>query len=87
MPKKTLISNFYAVESNNALIFDKKAIAKMFKDFFQNLAESLLIKLPNTPNKYNTESVFQYYSKFILEKPFHLSDTPSEEELFKIIKI
>ena len=34
MPKKTLISNFYAVESNNALIFDKKAIAKMFKDFF-----------------------------------------------------
>ena len=44
-----VISNFNAVESNNALTFDKKAIAKMFKDFFSNLAESLLIKLPNAP--------------------------------------
>ena len=34
MPQKTLISNFNAVESNNALTFDKKTIAKIFKDFF-----------------------------------------------------
>ena len=46
MPQKTLISNINAVESNNALTFDKKTIAKIFKDFFSNLAESLLIKLP-----------------------------------------
>ena len=85
MPQKTLISNFNAVESNNALTFDKKTIAKIFKDFFSNLAESLLIKLPNAPNKYNIESVFQYYSKFIIEKPFHLSIT-SQEEVFKIIQ-
>ena len=45
MPKKTLISNFNAIESNNALTFDKKTIAKFIKDFFSNLAESLLIKL------------------------------------------
>ena len=41
-----------------------------------------MIKLPNAPSKYNLESVFKYYSKFITEKPFHLSDT-SEEEVFK----
>ena len=53
MPKKTLISNFSAVESNNALTFDKnKAIIKIFKDFFSNLVKSLLIKPPNAPNKY-----------------------------------
>ena len=63
MPKKILFSNFNAVESNNGLIFDKKTIAKIFKDFFSNLAESLLIKLPNAPNKCNIETVFQYYSK------------------------
>ena len=57
MPQKTLISNFNAVESNNALTFDKKTIAKIFKDFFSNLAESLLIKLPNAPNKYNIYSI------------------------------
>ena len=85
MPQKILISNFNAVESNNALTFDKKTIAKIFKDFFSNLAESLLIKLPNAPNKYNIESVFQYYSKFIIEKPFHLSTT-SQEEVVKIIQ-
>ena len=54
-------------------------------DFFSNLAESLLIKLPNAPNKYDIESVFQYYSKFISEKHFHLSIT-SQEEVFKIIQ-
>ena len=66
MRKKTLISNCNAVESNITLTFDKKAIAKIFRDFLSNLAEYFLIKLPNTPNKYNLESVFQYYSKFII---------------------
>ena len=79
--KKTLISNFNGVESNIKLKFDEKTIVNIFKDF-SNLAKSLLIKLPNAPNKYNLESVFQY-SKFITEKPFHLSD-PSEEEVLKI---
>ena len=84
MPRKTLISNFNADESNNALTFDKKTIAKIFK-FVSNLAESLLIKLANVPNKYNIGSVCQYYSKFIIEKPFHLSDI-SAEEVFKIMQ-
>ena len=57
----------------------------MFKDFFSNLAEPLLIKLTNAPNKYNIEPVFQYYSKFIIEKPFHMSIT-SEEEVLKIMQ-
>ena len=30
MPQKTLISNFNAVENNNALTFDKKTVAKAF---------------------------------------------------------
>ena len=85
MPKKTLISNFNGVESNSALTFDKTGIAKIFKDFFSNLATSLLIKLLNAPYKYKVESVFQQYLKFITEKPFQLSDT-SEEEVFKIMQ-
>ena len=75
MPKKTLVSNFNAVEGKHALTFDKKTIAKIVKDFFSNLAESLLIKLPNAPKKYNFESVFQYYLQLITEKPFCTSDT------------
>ena len=41
MPKKTLISNLNAVESNSTLTFDKKAIGKIFKGVFSNLAKSL----------------------------------------------
>ena len=75
-----------AVESSNALTFDKKkTIAKHFKDFFSNLTESFLIKLPNATNKYNIKSAFQYYSKkFITKKPFHMGDT-SKMEVFEII--
>ena len=63
----------------------QKTIAKIFEDFFPNVTKSLLIKLPNAPNKHSIESVFQYYSKFIIKKPFHLSYT-SEEEVFKIMQ-
>ena len=35
MPKKTLISNFIAVESNNALTFDEKTTAQFSKIFAQ----------------------------------------------------
>ena len=84
IPKKTLVWNFNAVESNNALTVDKKTIANIFKEFFSNLAESLLIKLPNAPHKYNLGPVFQYYAKFIIEKPFNFSTT--SEEVFKIMQ-
>ena len=63
----------------------KKTIAKVFKDFFSNSAKSLITKLPNAHNRYKIESFFQYYSKFIIEKPFHLNDT-SEEEVLKIMQ-
>ena len=64
MPKKILISNFNAVESNNKLTFDEKTIPKSFKDFFLNLAESLLINsLILQINTCHLESVLQYYSK------------------------
>ena len=52
------------METNNALTFDKKSIATIFKDLFSNLTEPFIIKLPNAPNMYNLESAFQYYSKF-----------------------
>ena len=70
MPQKTLISNFNVVEGNNALTFDKKTKAKIFKDFFSNLSQSPLTKLPNALNKYNIASVFQYCSNLSLKNLF-----------------
>ena len=43
------------------------------------------MKLSNVPNKCNLGSVCQYYSKLIIGKPFHLSDT-SGDEVFSIMQ-
>ena len=50
---KTVISNFNALEEENTLTHNNRSILKFFKNLFSNLAESLLIKLPKSPDKYN----------------------------------
>ena len=45
---------------------------------------SLLIKLPNPPDKYNLQSVIRYYSSFTISEDFHLSNT-SEEKALKVM--
>ena len=60
-------------------------MSKVFKDFFSNLAESFLAKLPDPSNKYNIESIFLYYSNFAIPGVFHIKST-SEEKVFKIME-
>ena len=84
MPNKTVISNFNAIEENDTLTYDTHSISKVFKIFFSNLAKSLLIKLPNSPDKYNLQSVIRYYSSFMISDDFCLSNT-SEEKVLKIM--
>ena len=59
MPKKTVVSNFNAMDNNKSLTYDIKTMSKVFEDFFSNLAESSLAQLPDASNKYNLESVFE----------------------------
>ena len=72
MFKKTAVSNFNAIDSNKSLTYDIKTMSKVFKDFFSNLVESFLAKLPDPSNKYNLESVFLYYSNFAIPELFHI---------------
>ena len=57
---------------------------KIFKDFFSNLAEFLLIKLPNSPNEYNLQSVIRYYCSFTISNDICINNT-SEEKVQKIM--
>ena len=84
MPNKTIISNFNAIEENDNLTYDTRSIFNIFKNFFSNLAKSLLIKPPSCPDKYNLQSVIRYYSSFMISDGFCLSNT-SEEKVLKII--
>ena len=85
MPKKTLVSNFNATDYDKSLTYDIKTMSKVFKDFFSNLAESFLAKLPDPSNKYHLESVFFYYSGLAISEVFHIKST-SEEKVFKIME-
>ena len=50
MPKKTVVSNFNAIDDNKSLTYDMKTMSKVFKDLFSNLAKSFLDKLPDPSN-------------------------------------
>ena len=84
MPNKTVISNFNVIKENDTLTYDTRSISKIFKNLFSNLAKSLLIKLPNPPDKYNLQSVIRYYSSFTISNDFCLSNI-SEEKVLKIM--
>ena len=86
MLKKTVVSNFNAIDNNKSLTYDIKTMSKIFKDFFSNLAESFLAKLRDLSNKYNLESIFLYYSNFAIPEVFHIKST-SEEKVLKQRKI
>ena len=60
-------------------------MSKVFKDFFSNLAESLLEKLPDPWNNYSLESVFLYFLNFVISEVFHIKST-SGEKVFKIME-
>ena len=54
--KKKLILNNMPLERRNLIIYPK-ANTGIFKDFYSNLANDLLKKLPNPPNKYGKDTV------------------------------
>ena len=54
------------LEKDGILSFDPKANAEIFKDFYSNLANDLLKKLQNPPNKYGKDTVKKYYENLNL---------------------
>ena len=84
MPKNTVVSNFNAID-DKSLTYDIKAMSNVFKDFFSNVAKSLIDKLPDPSNKYNLESVFLYYLTFVIPELFHIKNT-TLEKVFKIME-
>ena len=58
-----------------------KSIAETFAKFYFNLAESLLKNLSNSPNKFDINSVHQYYKNVELKNNFNLNLTPKKKVL------
>ena len=60
LPSRNRSSSTICLEKDGILSFDRKANAEIFKDFDSNLANDLVKKLPNPPNKYGKDAVEKY---------------------------
>ena len=81
IPNKTVTSYFNAIEERNTFIHDVQS-PKFLKNLFSNLADFLLVKPPNPPDKYNLQSVIRDFSNFTISDDFCLNNT-SEEKPWK----
>ena len=66
LPSKKSSCSTICLEKDGILSFDPKANAEIFKDFYSNLANDLVKKLPNPPNKYGKDAVKKYYENLNL---------------------
>ena len=76
LPSKQKSSSSLCQEKDGNLSFDHKTNTEIFKDFYSNLANNLVKKLPSLPNKFGKETVKTYYQRFNLgRKVFSLQPT------------
>ena len=67
-------------------VFCSLSIANNFKEFFSNLAQNLIEKLPTGRNKLDINSVREFYNPLNLEEnPFHFTKV-SEKTISDFLK-
>ena len=64
MPNEKKSSSNICLEQNGNTFFESSKIAEVFADFFSNLANELVAKLPKASNRFGLESVRLYYREF-----------------------
>ena len=70
-----------AIGDNKRPKYDWKSVAQAFAKFYSNLAESLLKNLPNSPNKFDINSVHHYYKNIELKDNLNLNLTMEKKVL------
>ena len=61
--KKISVVQTNTIEDNKRLKYNLKSVAQTFAKFYSDLVKSLLKNLRNSPNKFDMNSVHQYYKK------------------------
>ena len=84
LESKQISSPNICLKENNNNVFDPKHTANIFKDFFSNLANNLVSKLPIPPNKFGKTYVSSYYENLNIETEFDLH-TVEEQTVFNIL--
>ena len=86
LPKTKTPSSNICLKENDGLPFCSLFIANNLKEFFSNLAQNLIEKLPTGTNKFDINSVQEFYKPLNLEEdPFHFTKV-SEETISDFLK-
>ena len=72
---KPSVVQTYAIENNKRLKYDLKSVAQTLAKLYSNLAESLLKNLRNSTNKFDINSVHQFYKNLEQKVNFDLTLT------------
>ena len=79
--KKLFSCSKNAIEDNTPLKYNLKSVAQTFTKFHSNLAECLLKNHPNSPTKFDMNSVHQYCKNIEPKDNFNLTLTTERKDL------
>ena len=65
------------LKDNGVAYFDPKETSGIFQTFYENLAQSLVDKLPTAPNKFNMDTIRDYYNQFNISNTLNLESIDS----------
>ena len=83
--KNTTSTSKICLQENNNISFDPLKIADIFKEYFSNLAGTLVSKLPSAPNKFGKNYVEKFYNNGQSKNKF-LFTRVSAETVLKLLK-
>jgi len=79
LPSKSKNESKICLKENEEMFFEPKETSRIFKNFYENLAQSLVNQLPPAPNKYNNETTKVYYDKMNINNNFKLEEVDSDQ--------
>jgi hypothetical protein len=85
LPSKTKNEAKICLKENEQMFFEPKETSRIFRNFYENLAQSLVDQLPPAPNKYNNESTKVYYDKMNINKKFKLEEV-DYDQIYSFLK-
>ena len=85
LPLKQQSLSTICLEKDGILSFDHKTNAEI-KNFYPNLADDQVKKLPNSPNKFGTGTVREYYKNLNLEEKSFAFEPTTHAVVLKLLE-
>ena len=78
LPSKSKNEATICLKENEVMFFEPKETSRIFRNFYGNLAQSLVEQLPPAPNKYINETTRAYYDNMNINNHFKLEEVDTD---------